>query len=106
MKALKRLLILWSAIILAATVAALTLPASATEPGTPAGAHQVVSDLGQLEMLNADQQMLQQMRRVATPNMVTMIETDPMWTDPDMIRLQEEYQGQLDRMIGKRPGQP
>lgn len=58
------------------------------------------------EMLEADQQMLQRMRAWTSPPMTTMIRQEPMWTDPDMIRAQEEYQAQLDRMLGKRPGQP
>jgi hypothetical protein len=29
-----------------------------------------------------------------------------MWIDPDMIRRQEEYEAQIDRMMGRRPGQP
>jgi hypothetical protein len=37
---------------------------------------------------------------------LTMISVDSMWVDPNKIRLQEEYQAQLDRMIGKRPDQP
>ena len=60
----------------------------------------------QLGMLESDQVMLQRMRSGTSPVMMTMIQQDPMWVDPDMIRLQEEYQAQLDRMIGKRPGQP
>jgi len=82
--------------------------ADSPSEGVPAQhpGHLVVSDLSQLDMLDSDQQMLQRMRTAGTPNMVTMIETDPMWTDPDMIRRQEEYQAQVDRMIGKRPAQP
>jgi len=38
--------------------------------------------------------------------MTTMIRADPMWVDPEMIRLQEQYQMQVDRMLGNRPGQP
>jgi hypothetical protein len=95
----------WLLLIIVAVAIAITGPQSASGPG-PRPGHQVVSDLAQLDMLEADQQMLQQMRSGATPNMVTMIRVDPMWVDPNMVRLQEEYQAQLDRMIGKRPRQP
>ncbi len=95
----------WFLLIIVAVAIAITNPQAASDPEPPTG-HRVVSDLGQLEMLDSDQQMLEGMRSAVTPNMVTMIESDPMWIDPDMIRLQEENQAQLDRMIGKRPGQP
>lgn len=105
MKTLQMLVGAWLVFVLFVVAIAIAGSPSASSPG-PRPSHQVVSDLGQLDMLDADQQMLQQMRVVVTPNMVSMIEADPMWVDPDMIRLQEEYQAQLDRMIGKRPGQP
>jgi hypothetical protein len=57
------------------------------------------------EMLEPDQAMLQRMRSGTSQVMMTMIQEDPTWVDPDMIRLQEEYQAQLDRMIGRRPDQ-
>jgi hypothetical protein len=57
--------------------------------------------MNQLDMLDADQQMLERQ-----PNMNSMIEQDPMWVDPEMIRLQEDYQAQIDRMMGRRPVQP
>lgn len=60
----------------------------------------------QSEMLESDMAMLDQMRASTSPVMLTMIGEDPMWTDPDMIRAQEEYQAQMDRMLGERPGQP
>jgi len=83
----------------------IAIPTTASDRESPTG-HKVVSDLGQLDMLDSNLPMLQQMRSAETLRMVTMIETNPMWTDPDMIRGQEEYQIQLDRMIAKRPGQP
>lgn len=55
----------------------------------------------QLGMLESDQLMLQQMRSGTSPGMTTMIREDPMWVDPDMIKAQEEYQAQFDRMLGK-----
>ena len=60
----------------------------------------------QPEMLESDMAMLEQMRTFTSPVMATMVQDDRMWTDPDMIRVQEEYQAQLDRMLGRRPGPP
>jgi hypothetical protein len=34
--------------------------------------------------------------------MNTMIESDPMWVDPGMIRAKERYQDQFDRMLARR----
>jgi len=104
-KTLKLLVGGWLFLLLAVVGIAIADSPSESDPG-PGTGHLVVSDLSQLDMLDSDQQMLQRMRIAETPNMVTMIEADRMWADPDMIRRQEEYQAQLDRMIGKRPGQP
>lgn len=90
---------------LIALAAAVATAPQASDPGVPSNGR-VVSDLGQLDMLGSDQQMLDRMQAGVDPNMGTMIDQDPMWVDPDMIRLQEEYQAQLDRMIGRRPGTP
>lgn len=57
-------------------------------------------------MLESDMAMLERMRVNTSASMMTMIQEDRMWTDPNMIRAQEEYQAQLDRMLGKRSGQP
>jgi hypothetical protein len=57
-------------------------------------------------MLESDIAMLELMRVSTSPVMMTMVQDDRMWTDPDMIRVQEEYQAQLDRMLGRRPGLP
>lgn len=75
--------------------------------GTSPSVERVVGNRpGQTEMLESDQRMLERMRESVSPNMGSMIEQNPMWVDPDMIRLQEENQAQLDRMLGRRPGQP
>ncbi|HEX6302100.1 MAG TPA: hypothetical protein VF148_16725 [Acidimicrobiia bacterium] len=63
-------------------------------------------EIQQLDMLESDMAMLEQMRASTSPVMMTMIQDDRMWTDPDMIRVQEEYQAQLDRMLGRRPAPP
>ena len=63
-------------------------------------------DTDRLDMLAIDQRMLQRMSSSVAPDMTTMIRADPMWVDPEMIRLQEQYQMQVDRMLGNRPGQP
>lgn len=66
----------------------------------------VVADLGQRDMLEADGAMLDRMRASNSPGMNTMIGNDPMWTNPDMVRLQESYQAQVDRMLGNRSATP
>lgn len=58
------------------------------------------------EMVDSDFAMLDGMRAATSPVMTTMIREDPMWSDPDMVRAQEEYQAQIDRMLAKRAGQP
>jgi len=104
-KTLKLLVGGWLFLLVIVVGIAIADSPSDADPGPRTG-QLVVSDLSQLDMLDSDQRMLQRMRIAETPDMVTMIETDLMWTDPDMIRRQEEYQAQLDRMIGRRPGQP
>lgn len=59
-----------------------------------------------LEMLESDRMMLERMRTATSQSMMTMIREDPMWRDEGMIQAQEEYQAQLDRMLGKRRSGP
>jgi len=66
----------------------------------------VVADLGRLPSLDADHEMLDQMRATEVPNRGVMADQNPMWDDPDTIRAQEQYEAQIDRMIGRRPGRP
>jgi hypothetical protein len=104
MLALKISLSTLSLILLVGLVVALLTPSSFSDMSSIGGSR-VVSDLTQLEMLDSDLLMLQQMRNTTSVNMSTMIARDSMWQDPTMIRLQEEYQAQLDRMLGRRAGQ-
>lgn len=105
MKAFKVLGVLWLLLIVVTVVAVAASAPPADGPDTRQHTG-VVGDLAQLDMLESDQHMLERMRNSLSPSMNTMIENDPMWTDPEMIRAQEEYQAQLDRMIAKRPGTP
>lgn len=105
MKVLKALVGGWLVLVLVSGVLAVTTTPSADDQD-PSTRQDVVSDLARLDMLDADQRMLQRMRVAEQPNMVTMIENEPMWVDPEMIELQEEYRAQLDRMMGRRSGQP
>ncbi len=66
--------------------------------------NEAIPNRGQLTMLETDQQMLNLMRAEVSANMKNMTHHNPMWTDPSMIRLQEQYQVQLDRMIARRSG--
>jgi hypothetical protein len=50
--------------------------------------------------------MMQRMRVDATPAMVERMRIDPMWQmmrDPQSIRLMEQEQAGLDRMLGRNP---
>ncbi len=106
MKALKILGIAWLVIGALLTLTALVGSAPpSSQHNVPAG-NGVVTNLAEHEMLDSHQTMLEQMRLSDTSRMVTMIQDDSTWADQDMIRLQEEHQAQLDRMIGKRHGQP
>jgi len=87
-------------LVLMAVVAAVALVGSALSTSTPRS--DVVTDLAEREMLDGDMEMLERMRTSLSPQMNTMISIDPMWVDPDMIRAQEQYQAQLDRMMGNR----
>ncbi len=56
------------------------------------------------QMLQQHQDMLSQMQASLTPQMLQMMRTDPMWQmlqSGDMIRLQEEHQGDIDRMLAR-----
>ena len=86
---------------------AVVMTAAAIDGGLSPGPTQssprtaVVTDIRNRGMLEADLRMLERMRVATSPAMNAMIELDPMWVDPDMIRAQEQYQAQLDRMIGR-----
>jgi len=89
---------------LVAALAVAALPATQGEPPTQNRSAYDAEETAR--MLDADHEMLDRMRSAVSPVMDTMIHHDPMWIDPDMIRLQEEYEAQIDRMLGRRPGQP
>ncbi len=105
MKAFKVLGVLWLLLVVVTVVAVAASAPSADGPDTRQRTG-VIGDVGQLDMLESDQQMLERMRNSLSPSMNTMIQNDPMWTDPEMIRAQEEYQAQLDRMIARRTERP
>lgn len=102
LNALTGLVLLMMAVVAIVEVATPSPRASQSAPAL----ERLGVDPEQLDMLEADQRMLQRMRSSVTADMTTMIQNDPMWVDTEMIRLQEQYQMQLDRMLGKRPGQP
>ena len=65
MKTLQMLVGAWLVFVLFVVAIAIAGSPSASNPG-PRPRHQMVSGLGQLDMLEADQQMLQQMRPSST----------------------------------------
>lgn len=100
MKALQTLIGLFALLLLGISISALSdIEGRVDGPTSQTGVQQT-------EMLESDMAMLEQMQSSTSRVMMTMIQEDPMWTDPDMIRAQEDYQAQMDRMLGKRPGQP
>ena len=55
-------------------------------------------------MLQQHQDMMSQMQASLSPQMLEMMRTDPMWRMLDsgeLIRLMEEHQGDLDRMLAR-----
>lgn len=85
------------------TVVAVVLGAPETAPEV-SDRWQVVSAVSQQEMVDSHQPMMEQMRASATPQMVSMMPSDPMRTtlDADMITLMEQNQTQIDRMLARR----
>jgi hypothetical protein len=101
-KPLKTVAIGWVLFFVAVmTVAALNGGLSAG-PAQPTAETDLVTDPGDAGMLERDMQMLERMRVSASLSMNTMIAADPMWVDEDMIRAQEQYQAQIDRMLARR----
>ena len=65
----------------------------------------VVSDRQLYPMLEDHQRMTEQMRvAISHPSMTPRMLTDLMWNDwsEDMVREQEAYQAQIDRMLARR----
>jgi hypothetical protein len=91
----------WVLFVAVAMTAAAISSGFSREPLQPTSRTAVVTDFGELGMLEGDMRMLERMRVAVSPSMNTMIELDPMWVDPAMIRAQEQYQAQLDRMIAR-----
>jgi hypothetical protein len=101
-KPLKTVAIGWVLFFVAVmTVAALNGGLSAGS-AQPTAETDLVTDSGDAGMLERDMLMLERMRVSASLSMNTMIAADPMWVDEDMIRAQEQYQAQIDRMLARR----
>ncbi|HKX76855.1 MAG TPA: hypothetical protein VJR05_15840 [Acidimicrobiia bacterium] len=65
---------------------------------------QVMSEHSQQEMLDNHQGMMEQMRAAYMPQMEGIMRSDPMRThlNADMIRLMEQNQAEIDRMLARR----
>ena len=89
--------------VVMATVIALAVATAPEEP--PVRPPVVVSDARLLPMLDGHTRMTEQMQ-VATPTnrMTSSMVSDPVWGDwsADMVREQEAYQAQIDRMLARR----
>jgi len=75
---------------------------SRADTSTTALGHTVLT--GEVErMLDRHQAMMEQMRVNATPEMLAMMDSDPMWRamrTGEFAELMEEHQRQIDRMLG------
>ncbi len=89
--------------VLALAVGALAIGTAPDE--SPPRPPTVVSDVGLLPMIEDHALMTEQMRAAApSERMTSSMVTDRMWGDwsLDMVREQEAYQAQIDRMLARR----
>lgn len=92
----------WLLLVVTVMVVVALGPSLLQDPVGESPSTAVVTDLGRDAMLDQDMQMLERMRVTVSPNMNQMIELDPMWVDAEMLRAQEQYQAQVDRMLARR----
>jgi len=104
-RTMRRLAVVTSVSFIAALIVLIAFGATGEGVRQPIE-NRVTSDLGQLDMLEAVQPMLDRMRVTVSPDVNTMLDQHPMWFDEAMIQAQEDYQAQLDRMVGRRSGRP
>jgi hypothetical protein len=101
MKFFKIVVASWVLFVASAMTAAAINGGFTPGPRQPPLRADMVTDFREVGMLEGNMRMLERMRVSVSPSMNTMIELDPMWVDPAMIRAQEQYQAQLDRMIAR-----
>jgi len=101
MKFLKIVVASWVLLIVVVMTAAAVSGNLSPGPAQSSSRTAVTTDFGEAQMLEGEIRMLERMRISVSSPMNTMIGSDPMWVDADMIRTQERYQAQLDRMIGR-----
>jgi hypothetical protein len=64
----------------------------------------VITDTRMIPMLEQHRAMMEQMRASATAQMMQMMANDPMWQmldSGDMIRMMEDAEADMDRMMGR-----
>lgn len=105
MKGRLALISLLSLVILIA-IAGMVTGTTSTDLTNSTTNHDVLTDTAQLDSLEKDHHMLEQMRTAVVASAGARNDTLPMWTDSDVVRAQEQYEAQIDRMIGRRPGRP
>ena len=105
-KASLALAIVLASVAITAGIAAITRSRDAPEP-VPVGELTQMEQSGDMhDVLERHRQMLQRMRDVATPEMLELMNNDPMWQmlrRQDWARLDEEHQADIDRMLGQAP---
>lgn len=90
------------ALAVVALVALTALAVQTTPAWPPPAGPQIMADLRQDAMLDAHRPMMSQMRTAATPGMPSRMPGDPMrrMTAAE-LRLMEQEQAQLDRLVGR-----
>jgi hypothetical protein len=82
--------------------APVTVPRSVTNDPAPSESGGDVQS-----MIDQHQAMMDQMRVSATPQMLQMMNDDPMWQmmrSGEFIKLLEEHEGDIDQMLGRTGG--
>lgn len=89
--------------LLALTVAVVAINAPPPDTAPNLNRYQAVTDLGQAQMLESHQPMMEQMRTGVLPGMTDRMPQDPMrqMLSPSMIDLMEQNQAQIDRMLAR-----
>ncbi len=85
------------------TVVVVALGPKPDDPVGSWGQTAVVENLDNQQMLDGHEGMMDQMRGSVTPQMTNLMPADPMrqMLSPETIRLMEQNQEQIDRMLGR-----
>lgn len=89
----------------ALTLGTLAIAEDDSGKGAPVGRLTRMEQSGEMhDLLERHREMLQQMQDDATPAMLELMNTDPMWQmlrSEDWARLDEQHQADIDQMLGR-----